>query len=193
MVFEGLTFKVAAGEDRLRAVEFRNRIYEQEFGDAATDELEAHAFYLVACKSAGEVVATFRLVEERPFEVERHIDLGAIFAPSRYPAELGRLCVQPEWRRSRQPTFLLVGMLKLAIEFAQHRGITDFVIGALGNLRNFYGRALFKPLGLSYLHPVGGVLHVMRLDLIALRADHGDSTEPFFRLLLGDPPTNIIA
>jgi predicted GNAT family N-acyltransferase len=191
-VFEGLTFKVAAGKERLRAVEFRNRVYEQEFGDAATDELESRAFYLVACAVAGEVVATFRLVAERPFEVERYVDLGDSIAPSRRAAELGRLCVQPEWRRIRQQTFLHLGMLKLAIEFAQQRDITDFFIGALGSLRNFYGRALFRPLGLSYHHPVGGVLHVMRLDLVALRAEHGDSDEPFFRLLLGAPPPNFI-
>ena len=56
-MFEGLTFKEAAGPERERALELQNQVYTDDLGQVPTDPFDAHAHFLIAVTDGGDVVA----------------------------------------------------------------------------------------------------------------------------------------
>ncbi len=195
LLFQGLIFKVASGEDKLRACELQHAVYSVDLGHVPNDAFEEGALYLIACaETTNEVVATFRLVgpDQRPFDLERVVDLDALIGANRMPALVGRLCVRPDYRRIRRGTFLQIGMLKLAYSFALKNGITDLVMYTYPRLRNFYRTALFRPLDCNFVHPDWGMVEVMHLDLLNLRDRYAESSDPVASLLLASDLPNFI-
>ncbi|MBI4515141.1 MAG: GNAT family N-acetyltransferase [Deltaproteobacteria bacterium] len=188
----GLTFKVAEGPEIARALELRRQIYESELGHHGIDAFDERAHQLVAVDSTDEIVAAARILapDQRPFEIERFVDLSRFIPTGRSPAQVGGFWIRPEDRRVRGKGFLPLGMLKLAYAFARKNGITDLVMRThIQQLRGFYTRALFRPLDhMSFVHPDWGRVYVMHLDLTDLEACHSHSREAIARFLAADVP-----
>lgn len=195
VVFEGVTLKVADGEERSRALELRRRIYAEELGFDPIDDYDAEAPQLVAIDAHQDLIGAFRIVMpwQRPLELERFVDLSEVLPAGRSPGQVGALWIRPDHRRISSRGFLPLAMLKLAYEFARKHAITDFVMRTpVVALRDFYGRAFFRPLDhLNFRHPVCGWVHVMHLDLVELEALHSKSQDPIARLLFATDMPNI--
>lgn len=194
-MFEGLTFKVAEGLERCRALELRAEIYEQELGHHGIDDFDERAHQLIALDASGEMVAAFRILspDQRPFEIEQFVNLQGFIATGRSPAQIGGLWIRRGDRRMRGRALLPLGMLKLAYAFARRHEITDLVMRThIAQLREFYRRALFRSLDhLGFQHPLWGEVYVMHLDLVDLEARCSQSKDPVARFLLSKDAPNI--
>lgn len=194
-MFEGMTFKLASPDERDRALALRRSIYLQEFSDEGLDQFDEVGLHLVGLNADGRVVAAARLIppEHRPFDLERHVSLSGILAPERAPAEIGRFCVDAEYRKISRDQFVHLGMLKLIYVISDRRRITDLLTLGLPSLRNVYKAAFFTPLDIMCSHNIGNTLvQLMHCDLIALRTQHAGSRHPLARLLLHSQLPNII-
>lgn len=194
-VFEDLVFKVADDSERSLALGLRQIIYEEELGPTGFDPLDQLSDHLVACDPSGAVVAAFRLVgpEQRPFDFERHLDLRSYLAKERTAAFLGRMCIRRDYRAVRKSAFVQMGMLKLAHDYAIKRGITDFFMYTFTHLLKFYRGVFFQPLGISFEHPVWGLVHLMHLDVVALRGRCLHSRSSLAKVLFsGEHPNFVI-
>jgi predicted GNAT family N-acyltransferase len=187
-LFDGLTFKLADPVERAQAFDLQREVYGGDVGHVPHDEYDQRADYLIAHDVNGEVVAAFRVVgpEQRPFDLEKFVDLSAVIAQDRSVALVGRLCIRHSHRDVSRKAFLPAGIMKLAFTFARKRGITDFVMYTFPHLVNFYRSAFFRTLNLTFEHPgYRCTMHVMHLDLIDLEQRLSQSREPIARLLFG--------
>lgn len=191
-LFEGLTFKVAAGEECRSALELRDEVYTSDLGHVPIDGRDDAATHLVAVDADRRVVAAFRVVEERPFDFERFVSIDDLIGDGRNPALIGRLCVRPEHRSVRRSSFLLMGMLKLAHAYAERRSISDFFLYTYPNLIKFYRGAFFDLLGVTVPHPDWGEVHLMRMDVLALERRCATSRSAVARLLLDREMPNFV-
>lgn len=193
-VFEGLVFTVADAAQRTQVLDLRRTIYTEELGHHGIDEFDDAAYHLIACDTAGTILAALRIVgpEQRPFDLEQFVDLDELLAPDRVPGEISRFCIRRDRRRVRSDFMIQAGMLKLTHAFARKHGLTDFVTLALPHLRNLYRVAFFQPLSPAFEHPMWGKVYPMHLDLSDLEARHAHSTEPMAQLLFGPDLPNIV-
>ena len=124
-LLEGLTFKVADAAERPLALALRREVYHEEFGHLPVDDLDERAYHLVARSENGEIIATLRIVgpEQRPFDIERYVDLGAFFPAERSLALVGGLCIGRDYRSVTRTRFLPIGMFKLAYAFERRAQI----------------------------------------------------------------------
>lgn len=190
-LFGNLTFKVASGYERDEAIRLRGIVYESELGHHGVDEFDEHAHQLVAVDPHGAIVAAIRILgpEQRPFEIERFVDLSRLLAIDRIAAQVGGFWVRAEDRRVQGQSFLPLGMLKLSFEFAKKHHITDFVMRThIEELKRFYERGFFRVVDdLAFEHPKWGHVYVMHLNLQHVQAKHKESQDPIARFLLSDP------
>lgn len=194
-LFEGLTFKVAETEERAAALDLCRQVYQEDLGHVPIDGRDDVAHHLIALDSRGDVVAGFRVVgpENRPFDFERSVDLGAILGPARSPALIGRLTIRRDHRSVRKAAFLQVGMLKLAHAFAERRGITDFFLYTYPNLIKFYRGSFFDLLDVTFEHPDWGSVHLMRMNVTELPRRCASSRSSLAKLLLdGEMPNFVV-
>lgn len=169
------------------------RVYSEDVGHVPDlDEFDQGAHYLVALAPTRQVIAAFRIVgpEQRPFDLDRLVDLSAISPPGRSPGLIGRLCVQRDFRMAARSILLPMGMLKLAHLFCKKHGITDLFLYAYPNLINFYRGAGFRLLDFTVDHPFWARVHVMHLDLIAFWDRHTHAPQGLARFLLADGSAN---
>lgn len=145
----------------------REQIYTAGFGRNPDDGFDEVASHLAAYNLNGEMVAAFRVLGPavRPFEFEQLHPLDSMVDHGRSPAMIGKLCVHPEYRSVANSTFILHGLLDLAIEFAATRAITDYYIYALPHLVQLYRRASFEELGICTDHVHWGKVSLMRMDV----------------------------
>lgn len=194
-MFEGLSFKVAAGSERARALELQHLVYGEDLGHVPHDRFDACAHLLIACADGGDIVAAFRLIgpEQRPFDIEAVINLDKVIGPGRTPALVGRLCVRRDYRKVSKQAFLQVGIFRLAYAFAQRRAITDFVLYTYPNLIAFYRGGLFELVDGTFKHPDWGDVHLMHLDLNGLEARCARSRRGLARRLFAtDVPSLVV-
>ena len=193
-LLEGLTFKVADAAERPLALALRRVVYQEEFGHLPVDDLDERAYHLVARSQNGEIIATLRIVgpEQRPFDIERYVDLGAFFPAERSLALVGGLCIRRDHRSVTRARFLPMGMFKLAYAFARKHKITDFLTYVYPSLVRFYRGAFFEPLVPAIEHPNWGTVCLMHLDLEGLEARHAGPREAFARFLFGTDLPNIL-
>jgi predicted GNAT family N-acyltransferase len=193
-LFEGLTFRVAKGLDRPRAMELLRHVYVEAYGHVPNDGLDEQAHFLVVALADGQLAATVRVLgpEQRPFDLESSVPLSQFVSGDRCIAEIGRLCIRTDYRSIRKSTFIQFGMLKLAYAFARKRGITDFVMYTYPELIDFYRRALFELVDVTFTHPDWGDVHVMRLDLLSLETRFSGSDTPLGRILFSSDMSNFI-
>jgi hypothetical protein len=193
-VFDGLAFRVAAGEERTRALELQHQVYAEDLGHVPEDSFDARAHFLVACADNGGVVAVFRLVgpEQRPFDLEAFVNVKEILAPGRIPALVGRLCIRRDHRNISKHMFLQIGLFKLAYAFAEKRGITDLLLYTYPKLIAFYRGALFNLVNRTFEHPDWGTVHLMHLDLLGLEARCAQSRNRLARLLFATDVPNLV-
>lgn len=193
-MFEGLTFGVADAAERPLALDLRRIVYQEEFGHPPVDELDERAYHLIARSQNGEIIATLRIVgpDQRPFDIERYVDLSAFFPAERLLALVGGLCIRRDHRSVTRTGFLPMGMFKLAYAFARKHKLTDFLTYVYPNLYQFYRGAFFEPLVPAFEHPSWGTVCLMHLDLEGLEARHGRSREAFARFLFHTDLPNIV-
>lgn len=194
-MFDGLTFKVADPRERAQAFELQREVYGVDVGHIPHDDFDERAYYLIAQDRKQEVVAAFRVVgpEQRPFDLERFVDLSPLIAADRSVALVGRLCIRHSYREVSRKLILPVAMMKLAFVFARKHSFTDFVMYTFPHLLNFYRRAFFRTIDLTFEHPGYCCrMHVMHLDLIDLERQLSQSREPMARLLCGPDTLKIL-
>jgi len=193
-LLEGLTFKVADDEERLRALELRTRIYTQELGTTGQDRFDTLAFHLIAKDSTGSVVACLRIVgpEDRPFDIERLVDISPFVQTGKSPAEISRFCVEPSHRDIAPGHTIHLGMLKLVYEFTLRYHITDLFTLVMPHLITFYRFILFKPLHVNCEHPIFGSAHLMHLDLDGVRRRLQHASTPVAQLLFHTDLPNVV-
>jgi hypothetical protein len=170
-LFEGITFKVAEGPERDKALRLVEQVYAEDIGHVPEDDFTQYAWYLIAETSSADVLAAFRIVgpECRPFDFEEYVDVSDIISRDRSAALIGRLCIHPDHRTVRSKFFLPVGLLKLAYKFARGRNITDFLMYTFPHLIPFYRGAFFRLLDPTFFHPgYKQQMHLMHLDLVDL-------------------------
>ena len=185
-MFDGLTFKVADPIERAQAFELQREVYGGDVGHVPHDDFDERAHYLIAHDRKPEVVAAFRVVgpDQRPFDLERFVDLSPLIASDRSVALVGRLCIHRSHRDVKRKAILPVAMMKLAFAFAQKQGFTDLVMYTFPHLLNFYRRAFFRAVDLTFEHPGYRCrMYVMHLDMIDLEMRLSQSSEPMARFL----------
>jgi predicted GNAT family N-acyltransferase len=163
-----ILFKVATSSERTEAIRLQGEIYREELGYAPDDSESPVGHYLIALDEQGTLLATARLVgpEQRPFEIEKYVDLDSLLPGAGAIALAGRLCVHPDHRKLPGSMFILAGLLKHTYEFASTQGWTDLVIYPRTELVEFYRGALFEESGVTFVDPDFGLeMHVMRLEL----------------------------
>ena len=193
-LLEGLTFKVANACERGLAFEFRRVVYEEQFGHLPIDDLDELAHHLVATNENGEIIAAVRIVgpDQRPFDLERYVELAQFIPKERIPAMIGRFCIRRDYRGVSKRSFVPMGMFKLSYAFARQQGLTDLLTYAYRNLYHFYRGAFFEPMIRGFDHPTWGTVTVMRLDLDGLEARYRESKQPFAHFLLRAKLPNIL-
>jgi predicted GNAT family N-acyltransferase len=189
--FEGLRFRRANTSQQARALAQREVIFCEELAHSGGDAFDAQAAHLVALAGDDEVVAALRVIEPGPaaLELEQFVGLGAIIPADRRPAQVGSFWVLPAHRQVRRNRFVQLGMLKLAIAYAERIAATDLLMwSSVARLQALYRRAHFATVpALDFVHPVAGPAYVMRLDLVSLRAQLDSAPRPMLRFLLCDP------
>jgi predicted GNAT family N-acyltransferase len=168
-VEQQLTFKVADPEERDVLLGQRRTIFSSDLGYVPDDGLDDVACHLIACTSDSEVIAAFRLLEahHRPFDFEEVLSLDGVVEAGRRPAMIGRLWVRPDRRGIRTSMAVHQGLLRLAIQVAKDRSISDYYLSTFTRLITFYRAASFRDTGTVHIHSGWGPLHVMHRDLFA--------------------------
>lgn len=165
------------GSDAKEAIEIRRLVYIEEFGfdlggEGPSDEIDNRAYHLVAKTSAGDLVASLRLVDEpgRPFEIERFVDLESFLRPGWHPAEITRLCILAPFRRITQASFVHLSLFEAVLRLTHRLRISHIVASTRQELMPVYRYLLFDAYpDITYSHPeIGNALHtLMSLDLAA--------------------------
>ena len=186
MAGEDLTFKVASSEERASAIALQSEVYAEELGHSPDDSSYPGALYLIAQDAGGHLLATARLVgpEQRPFEIERFVDLSRVFPGEPRLALGGRLCVHPSHRRVPASMFILAGLLNLTHTLATARDWTKLIIYPRTELVPFYRGAMFRETGVTFLEPDFDLtMHLMYWDVKRFRQLPGTSVGPLARRL----------
>lgn len=189
-MFEGLTFKVAAPDERVAAYRLREEVYLQDLGHIPMDRFDADAFHLIAYATNQDVVAVLRIVgpHQRPFDFEEHVNLNDLIGPNRNPALIGRLAVRRDFRIVSRSTFVHVGLLKLSVALSVSHGITDFFLYTYPNLIDFYRSALFELTSVTFPHSDWGQVHLMHADLSRMAERASKSPSGLAGLIFGTNP-----
>lgn len=194
-MFDNLVFKVATEQERRSALSLREAVYREDLGEVGFDRLDEIAHHLIACDADGDVVAAFRLVgpEQRPFDFERLLDLQTVLPPGRTPGMVARLCIRKDYRTVRRSMFVQMGMLKLSYDFSVKHGISDLFMYTFTHLLKFYRGIFFEPLGISFEHPLWGLVHLMHQDVLSLPSNCRGARSSMARALFaGDHPNFIV-
>lgn len=172
-MLEDVRFCVADGPLVRSAVRARAETFLRDFGQAGDDGKDEIGHHLVSLSREGEVVAGCRLLgpESRPFPFETVLDLSALVDRGSRPALLGRLFVRHDYRTADKSTYLLLGLLRLARQFASDNHITDFYIGAFGHLIRLYERAGFQLLNAAVDDEHWRTLHLMHMRVSPMACD----------------------
>jgi len=165
------------GGKAIEAIEIRRRVYIEEFkfdlgGQGPSDEIDNRAYHLIAKTPRGELVASLRLVDEpdRPFEIEKFVDLYSFLRPGWRPAEITRLCIMAPFRRITKASFVHLALLEAVLQLTSRLGISHIVASTRQELMPVYRYLLFDAYpDITYNHPeIGNALHtLMSLDLAA--------------------------
>ena len=156
------------------AIDVRRRVYTEEFGfdlgETAVDEFDERAYHLLATTTSGEPVASLRLIDspERPFEIERFLDLTPYLGPTWHPAEITRLCILAPFRRITRAAFVHLVLLEGVLRLTLRLGVTHVVASSRDDLMPVYQYLLFDTYQhVTYQHPeIGDAKHtLMSLDL----------------------------
>lgn len=157
------------------AIDVRRRVYTEEFGFdlggfGPVEELDERAYHLLATTVTGEPVASMRLVDapDRPFEIERFLDLTPYLGATWHPAEITRLCVLAPFRRITQESFVHLALLEGVLRLTQRLGSTHLIASTRRELMSIYQYLLFDAYpNVTYQHPeIGNAQHtLMSLDL----------------------------
>jgi N-acyl-L-homoserine lactone synthetase len=163
------------GDNAKEAIEVRRQVYVEEFGfdlggEGPRDQIDDRAYHLVAKTPDGHLVASLRLVDEpdRPFEIERFVDLHPFLQPGWHPAEITRLCIMAPFRRITKGSFVHLNLLEAVLQLTARLGISHIVASTRQELMPVYRYLLFDPYPtITYHHPeIGNALHtLMSLDL----------------------------
>lgn len=190
---EGLTFKLASPAEMEAARALQRQTFIEHHGRLPVDAADGGAHHFVIYGRKGDLVGTFRIVgpEQRPFDLEKTVDLSKVLEPGRSPGLIGRLCIRRDLPTAGEYMMIPAGVLKLAYEFSRKHGITDLLLYTYPKLLNFYRRAYFREFD-TVDHDVWGVMHVMHLDLIALARDQADADTPMARFLFRSPLPNFL-
>jgi len=192
---EGLTFRVADDNQKVRALELRSHIYAEELGDPGLDDSDTLASHLIAVDDgSSEIVAALRLIgpDHRPFDIEQFVDLSKLLAPERRPAEASRFWVHRGHRAVHRRQLVHLGMLKLLYEYAVQHNITDLIMLGLPDLIKLYRAAFFVAFDVAFVHPIWGSTQVMRFDISEVRRVHQNSRNPVARLLFRTQLSNVL-
>jgi N-acyl-L-homoserine lactone synthetase len=162
-----------------QAFEVRKRVYIEEYGfdlggRGPQDDIDDRAHHLVATAEEGEPVASLRLVDavDRPFEMERFVDISSYIANYNRPAEVTRMCITQPYRRITHGSFVHMVLLRALLEKSGELGVSHIVASTRRELSRFYAYSMFEVVpGITYEHPeIGGATHVfMMLDLSRFR------------------------
>jgi len=189
------TFKEAAVDERPAARALFHEVYTHDIGHVPEDGLDDLAHHLIAKSTSGEVVASFRLLgpQLRPFDIERFCDLTHHIARDAKPALLGRLSIRHDMRSVQQSTLLQVGMLKLAVLFAQQHSLSDLFLYAMPHLITFYRGGFFTPLDCYFFYaPLAVSMQIMQLNIRDLQDRYLKSRSTRLAFLLGSQPPNFV-
>lgn len=197
-LFDDLVFKVANNHEREQALQTRREVYARDWPQIppsqVVDRADATAYHLIASTLDGEIIASLRIVpsDQRPFDMEHFISLDGVIPLERSPAEIGRLCVRHGSRYVHSSSFAQLGIFKLAIDFSQHRRITDLFLTAVPRLCSLYRLAGFLEVGVVFQHSTWGLVHVMRLDLLRLLKNDARTSKTILRVLSAGKLPNFI-
>ena len=163
------------GDEAAEAIGIRRRVYVEEFGfdlgpNGARDELDDRSHHLITRTQAGEPVASLRLVdsENRPFEIDRFLEVDQYLQASWNPAEITRLCILPNFRRITRASFVHLAMLEAVLRLISELGTSHIVASTRDDLLPVYRYLLFDTYaGVTYAHPeIGNSIHtLMILDI----------------------------
>lgn len=167
--------ELVAGEQIEQAIDIRRRVYVEEFGydlgkAGARDEIDDRAYHLLATNPVGEPVASMRLLDapQRPFEIERFLDLSAILDSRWHPAEITRLCILAPYRRITRASFIHLALLEGVLRLTSFLQATHLVASTRAELMPLYRYLLFDTYAdATYEHSeIGNAVHtLMSLDL----------------------------
>jgi len=190
---KGLTFKVADPAEIEAARALQRQTFIEHHGRLPVDSAETGAHQFVIYDSKGDLVGTFRIVgpEQRPFDLEKTVDLSTVLKPGRSPGLIGRLCIRRDLPTAGEYMMIPAGVLKLAYQFSRKHGITDLLLYTYPKLLNFYRRAFFREFD-TVDHDVWGVMHVMHLDLVEFEREQAEADTPLARFLFRSPLPNFM-
>jgi predicted GNAT family N-acyltransferase len=167
--------KWSSVDGALQAFEVRRRVYIEEYGfdlggRGPKDDIDDRAQHLLVTAEGGEPVASLRLVDaaDRPFEIERFVDINSHIVNCVRPAEVTRMCIAQPYRRITHASFVHVVLLRALLEKARELGISHIVASTRAELSRFYAYSMFETVpDVTYRHPeIGGALHIfMMLDV----------------------------
>lgn len=163
---------VALGDagDREAALAVRRDVYRADLRaelPLAGDDVDARAHLCVVRTPDGSPVASLRIVapEDRPFDIERHVELRSVLPADARPAEMSRFAVVPEQRAMGSGVHLAA--FAFAFELAARQRWSHFVLMALDDTLAMWRWLQFEPTGLRFCHPGfhDRIAEVMALDL----------------------------
>lgn len=183
-IIKGLTFKVADPAEIGAARALQREVFTKHYGQLPVDAADLRAHHFVIYDSERNLVGTFRIVgpEQRPFDLEKTVDLSSVLKPRRAPGLIGRLCIRRDLPTPQEYMMIPAGVLKLAYDFSRKHGITDLLTYTYPRLLTFYRRAFFREFD-TVDHEVWGLMHVMHLDLIELERDQSGADTPLAHFL----------
>jgi predicted GNAT family N-acyltransferase len=184
---DAVTIEPARDELLSECLAFRGKIFSREQGTSGLDQYDAGAVHLVARRDQ-EILAVCRIVlpSERPFALESYFDLSPWLPTNARVGELGRYALRRDLRSISKSLVLHLGMLKLALIYAREAGLDFLVSSVQPQLRTFYLRAHYTPIGDPFVHPTYGETTIMLVNL-AMVWPPGRPMVGSLRLLLENP------
>ena len=179
--------------ERRSALSLIRVTYQRDLGHVPEDGADPDAVFIVATTAEREVAGVLRLLPHslRPFDFEEYVSIAEVIPSPRRVGLLGRLSIRPEYRRVRRGQVLQLGLLRCACAVAADFELSDLLLYSPPEYILLYQAALFKPMGLTFKHPVAQCeMSLLRLDLDELAANR-DRHSATARFLIGesDPDT----
>ena len=164
---DDMVFRVALDNELDAVLKLRAELYANDFGHNPDDRHDRIGRHLIALTGAGDIVAGVRILGPglRPFDFEHMHDLSSIVEQGRRPAMIGRLFLRKDCRAVDRSAYVLLGLLKCSLTFAEYHHITDYYMYTFSHLLRFYRHAGFQSLGITVYHEQWRILHLMHMDM----------------------------